>query len=334
MIIALDPSASAALSLAGNARINIHGIVYVDSSSPSALSASGNARVDAAAIDVHGGVNKSGNSRLSPAPVTRAPVLAVASLPSPSTAGMTNRGSLRLSGNSSTTIQPGIYKQISVSGNAKLTLTSGVYIVKGGGFAISGNASVTGSGVMIVNAGTLYPYSVGSYGSITLSGSGKFSLSPMTRGPYAGIVFFQPSDNKQTVTVTANTTGITGTIYAPAAPLSLTGNGAINASLIVDKIAIKGIDVPGPSTLTKTNEAVAMFDPTTPATSVGTIPLALNIKVTDALGKNVGPSTLPVVSMPALGSFGKQRAAWNVRESMKNLVHHNRLFTAIGAMTS
>ena len=70
---------------------------------------------------------------------------------------------------------------------------------------------------MIVNAGTLYPFSGGTYGSITLSGNGTCSLSPMTRGPYAGIVFFQPGDNTQTMTVTANATGITGTIYAPAA---------------------------------------------------------------------------------------------------------------------
>ena len=36
-------------------------------------------------------------------------------------------------------------------------------------------------------------------------------------GPYAGVVFFQPQDNSKTMTVTANATGITGTIYAPAA---------------------------------------------------------------------------------------------------------------------
>ena len=66
LIIALDPSASGALNLSGNASINIAGVVYVDSSSSSALSASGNAKVKAAAIDVHGGVQKKGNASLSP----------------------------------------------------------------------------------------------------------------------------------------------------------------------------------------------------------------------------------------------------------------------------
>ena len=47
-----------------------------------------------------------------------------------------------------------------------------------------------------------------------------------------------------------------------------------------------------------------MLDQATPSTSVGTIPLALKIKVTDALGNNVRSSSLPVVSMSAVGSAG------------------------------
>ena len=75
-IIVLDPSAGGALSLAGNACINVPGVVYVDSSSSSALSASGNAQVKAAVIYVHRKVQKSGNASFSPAPVTGAPILA------------------------------------------------------------------------------------------------------------------------------------------------------------------------------------------------------------------------------------------------------------------
>ena len=92
----------------------------------------------------------------------------LASLAEPSTSGLTNYGSESLSGNSSATIKPGIYSQISVSGNGTLTLSSGIYIIEGGGFSVSGNASVTGSGVMIFNAGSKYPSTGGTYGSITL----------------------------------------------------------------------------------------------------------------------------------------------------------------------
>ncbi len=259
LILVLDPSAAGALSITSNARINVSGAVHVDSSSSSALTASGNAQVDAAAIDVVGGVKKSGNASLSPAPVTGAGTLAAASLPPPSTSGLNNQGALILGGNSSRTIQQGIYTQISVSGNARLTLGSGVYIIEGGGFSVTGNASVTGSGVTIVNGGSKYPGAGGTYGSITLGGAGTSSLSPATSGIYAGIVFFQPLDNTKAITVTAGATGITGTIYAPASPLSASGSAAIATSLIVRTLTISGNGiVDGP---TKAGAATAVGGP-------------------------------------------------------------------------
>ena len=197
-------------------------------------------------------------------------------------------------------------------------------------FAVSGNASVTvtGSGVMIFNAGSKYsntgtPSDGGTYGSISLSGNGTCSLSPMTSGPYAGIVFFQPSDNKQTLTVTGNASGITGTIYAPGAGLSESGNGSLDASLVVDTITISGNGVAdvqtaggapsaavggrattsgGTTELTDTIDTAAVIDPTAPSTSVGTIPIPMTIKVTDALGHNVSASSLPVVSLSTVSS--------------------------------
>jgi len=240
LIIALDPSASGAMSLSGNAMINTLGIVYVNSSSSTALSAGGNARVTAAAINVQGGVQKKGNARLSPAPVTGAPVLAVASLPLPSTAGMTDYGSFSLRGNSSATIQPGIYSSITVSGNAKLTMAGGIYVIEGGGFSVASNARVTGAGVMIVNGGSNYPGTGRTYGSITQGGNAAIYLSPLTSGPSAGIVFFQPPDNTRGLTVGGNASGIAGTIYAPGAALCESGNGALAASLIVDTLTISG----------------------------------------------------------------------------------------------
>jgi hypothetical protein len=302
LVIALDPSASGALSLSGNASINIAGVVDVDSRSSSALSASGNARVTAAAIRVHGGVRKSGNVSLSPAPVTGAGVLAVASLPLPGTTGMTNYGSVSLAGNSIRTIRPGIYRSISVAGNAKLAMASGIYIIDGGGFSVSGNATVTGSGVMVFNTGGNYPGAGGTYGRITLGGNSTCTLSPMMSGPYAGIVFFQPRDNKQAMAVTGNASGIIGTTYAPGAGVFESGNGVIKGSLIVDTLTISGNGVASPGTPTYKNQIAAVFNQATPNTNVGTIPFAQKIKVTDASGNNVRSSSMPTVSMTAVGS--------------------------------
>jgi len=89
------------------------------------------------------------------------------------------------SGASSLTINPGIYAQISVSGNAKLTLNPGVYILAGGGLTVSGNASISGSGVTLYNTESAFPSAGGTYGGITLSGNGTFNLTAPTSGPDA-----------------------------------------------------------------------------------------------------------------------------------------------------
>ena len=242
LIIVLDPSASGALSLSGNASINVSGVIYVDSSSSSALSAAGNAKVKASAIDVHGGVQKTGNASLSPTPITGAQTLAdpLSGLALPSTSGMKSYGTEKLSGNSSATIQPGIYSQITVSGNAKLTLSSGTYILEGGGFSVSGNASVSGSGVMIVNAGSNYPSMGGAYGSISLGGNGSSNLSPLSTGTYAGIAILQPGDNTSSLSISGNALDMTGAIYAPKAQLIESGNGQLNSAIVVGTMTVSG----------------------------------------------------------------------------------------------
>jgi hypothetical protein len=98
------------------------------------------------------------NASFSPTPVKGAATMAdpLAGMAQPSRSGMVNHGSVSLSGNSSAALPCGIYSQISASGNANLTLSGGTYVIEGGGLSISGNASVSGTGVMIVNAGSRY----------------------------------------------------------------------------------------------------------------------------------------------------------------------------------
>jgi len=242
-IIVLDPKANGALTVSGNAGIKIPGAVVVDSSSSSALSASGNTQIQALVIDIHGGVQKSGNASFSPAPLTGATSLPdpFAGLPSPSTTGLTNDGSVNLSGNSSRTINQGIYSQITVSGNAKLTLNGGIYIIAGGGLTVTGNASISGTGVFVYNAGSKYPNSGGNYGGITLSGNGTFSMTAPTSGTYAGVLIFQSHQNTRALSFSGNAmAGMNGTIYAPNALLSMSGNCQLQSSLDVGMLNLSG----------------------------------------------------------------------------------------------
>ena len=304
----LDPTAAGALTLSGNAQLQLAGLVDVDSTSTtSAINASGNAIVSGSAIQVHGKVLSSGNAHLSPAPVTTVAAfsdpyasLAVPTLPAISTSGMTSHGALTVT--NTQTIQPGSYGQITVSGNANLTLSpgtyviagitisgnatvsigagnyaiasgvnisgnatvsfgagnyvlgaftasgnanitlgAGIYAIAGGGFSISGNTNITGSNVLLYNAGTNYPSAGGSFGNVTLSGNGNISLNPAASGTYAGILLFQSRDNTKVITLSGN--GIVmpgGLLYAPAAPLAISGNGQFKGSLVVDSINISG----------------------------------------------------------------------------------------------
>jgi Ca2+-binding RTX toxin-like protein len=242
-VIVLSSTANAALTISGNAAINMSGGVFIDSSSSSALSASQNARITASVIDVHGGVAKSGVASFSPAPVTGAASLPdpLSNLPAPSTAGLTNYGSVSLSGTSKATIKPGIYTQITASGDASLTMNSGLYIIEGGGFTISLDASVTGTGVTIYNAGSKFPNSGGTYGAIGLSGNGAISLSARTTGAYAGVLIFQPSANTQALSFSGNSMeGTSGMIYAPGAALVASLNAQLDSSIDVNTLNLSG----------------------------------------------------------------------------------------------
>ncbi len=120
-------------------------------------------------------------------------------------------------------------------------MAPGVYIIAGGGFNVSGNASLMGSGVLIDNTGGKFPGTGGGYGAISVSGNASIQLSAPTTGPYAGILIFQSGDNTQAITISGNgSLGLNGTIYAPAALMNLGGNAKGTAPLIVNELDVSG----------------------------------------------------------------------------------------------
>ncbi len=273
-IYVLDPTAGGALTLSGNASINVPGGVFVDSSSTSASDrqrerlgqCDDDQRVwwgpgerqrqlkasTAGTLLVKSGIQKSGNATDSPTPTTGAVLVSdpLSGLPAPT--GGASQTAVNLSGNGTLTISPGIYSQINVSGNANLTLKAGIYVIAGGGFSVSGNAAVTGSGVLIYNTASTYnstsgaDASGGTYGNITLSGNGALNLTAASTGPYAGILIFQSRDNAKAVTISGNAMqGMTGAIYAKTAQLAESGNAQVGSasspvSIVVDTLTLSG----------------------------------------------------------------------------------------------
>ena len=99
-----------------------------------------------------------------------------------------------------------------VSGQAALTLGPGTYIIQGGNFTVSGNASVSGHGVFIDIIGHN-----GASGSLNLGGNGSFNLTPETSGPYAGILVMQSADDHRALALGGNAVAsiANAVIYAP-----------------------------------------------------------------------------------------------------------------------
>jgi PKD repeat protein len=240
-VLVLEPTECSALSLAGNAIITISGGVVVNSTCHvDALVASGNALVQAGSIDVAGGVRTTDHAVLNPTPRNGAQIAdPFAELPIPLLPPEMLQPPARIS-NGSITLQPGIYPEINISGQASVTLAPGIYVIAGGGFSVAGQARVSGQNVMIYNAGSNYPNPGGEFGSIHFTGNEVLSLTPRAAGPYLGLVLFQARDNPRSILLSGNASGMRGTIYAANAELSMSGNAQLQTALVVDELTLSG----------------------------------------------------------------------------------------------
>lgn len=275
-VYVLNPSVSDALTVSGNSAINLPGVVVDDSSSAAGFAANGNVKIAAGEIDVVGGVHATRHASFSPAPITGHALVPdpLAGLVAPS--GGASLGAIDLEDNASLTISPGVYTRIAVSGHAQLTLQPGVYFIAGGGFSVSGNASVSGAGVMIYNAvgshvdgdddgndsddGRELGDEGGDLGdeggsSIDFSGDGRINLTAPATGPYAGILIFQARDDTEGLRLASGVlSGMSGTIYAAAAQLGLTGNASLNVPVVVNTLTLSGNAVLGIATSQPDND--------------------------------------------------------------------------------
>jgi hypothetical protein len=257
--VALNPAACPGFATLGSGAVTLPGSVAVNSSCGTALSASGGSPITAGGPINLAGSGYSGS--VSPTPTTGAPATAdpLSSLPAPSFAGRPVRNGSAASPslyqpNGQTTIQPGIYYGgINVKNGANMTMTSGVYIMAGGGLAVASNGRLSGAGVMIYNTCAVPPASgpctlTGSagYGTINFGSNNTVSVSAQTAsGPeptYQGIVLFQDRMNSVGVLINAGGAGLLdGLIYAPGATLSMSGTAdLVHSQLVVGAVSLSG----------------------------------------------------------------------------------------------
>lgn len=138
---------------------------------------------------------------------------------------------------SGNTLSPGTYSgHFPPSGVT--VLASGVYCVNGD-FRVNAGDTLTGNGVFIVMQS----------GDVTFNGGATINLSaipgPMNpdTNPYGGLLLYMPMSNSGTITINGNAgSGFTGTIFAPAADISIsgTGSGGLHGQIIGYTVDLSG----------------------------------------------------------------------------------------------
>jgi hypothetical protein len=236
-LLLLDPAGSQSLAVTGDGNVTVtggSGAAVVDSSASHAATVTGNGVVSAGDFDVTGGVVTTGHGVV-PSPVDH-------EIPTPDPLGLGLPSPLPPPpvGNTATLLHPGTYVGgLQISGKSAVTLSPGIYVMEGGGFAVDGQGSVTGSGVVIINI----PGGPGD--AISVSGNAVLSLSAPTSGPYQGVAVVQVDATPVAFSGQASV-AIAGVFYTPSTRVSVTGNAVVTVN-------------PGPGTATNPAISAALI---------------------------------------------------------------------------
>ena len=174
---------------------------------------------------------------------------------------------MNYSGTTTRTLSPGTYVGgIHVRGRGSIILLPGIYYLRGGGLHVSDSGSLTGTGVLIVNApatgdGQDDGIALSSKRNVTLGAPLPGNL-PSGYAAYKGITIFQ--DPASTVPIKISDDGgltMDGALYAPKATLNISGNSGLtdntDTTAPVAEVIVYDVHVTGNSSLTINADAPA-----------------------------------------------------------------------------
>lgn len=242
-VITLDSTGCQSLKLGGNGNFT-SGPVHVNSScAGSALFKNGNGNVEAP-ITVVGGAQFGGSGNVTPAVVTGATPVAdpFAEIPPPSGLPVVSGSWMHITGAGDRTVNPGVYVGgLKLSNNGNVTFNPGIYVMQGGGLEISSAGNVLGAGVMIYNTCSTGDCSLGGTdGPVTHTGGGNLELTPLTYGPYQGLLIFQDRASTETVKFAGGGNVGSGTVYAAGGVIEAAGDGNVAMQFIAGQFAKTG----------------------------------------------------------------------------------------------
>jgi Flp pilus assembly protein TadG len=230
-MMALNPTAQAALQLTGNASIVINApkcVVQVNSKDLDAVDMTGNASIRSVENCFVGGVRTVGNASISPGPDAKCSPIPdpFASYTRPAV-GPCDHTNFSLSGNQTATLQPGVYcGGMNFSGHLNVTFAPGLYIVKDGTVSESGG-SFTGNGVSF--------FLTGQGAGIQLSGQADWHVVAPTGGPLPGFAIFLDPDGPSGHAASASSLSgqselyFEGIVYLPQQQVTVTGSAQVIA---------------------------------------------------------------------------------------------------------
>jgi len=147
----------------------------------------------------------------------------------------------QLMSDSNFALQPGIYYGgIEYNPGTARTMAPGIYVIAGGGFKLNPSASFTANGVFIYNTNDpdCPGCSQGPYGPFLIDTGANANFSPMTTGPYAGLLMFQDRNNSETAVFNPSANFGEGTIYMPSAHVILNPSADLTVQIISDTVMI------------------------------------------------------------------------------------------------
>jgi hypothetical protein len=243
-IYVISPTGTA-FTTNGNTGLTTGCGIWVNSNSSTAIDMSGG-NTSIAVTNPDASVNIGGNYKCAtsnPNCITPAPNLNATSAGDP-LAGLdapTDGSCTSIPSGKNITLNPGTYcSAVNLNGGDSLTMNAGNYIFKGGtscGLSASGNASISGNGVMMYFEDSC---------NISLTGNGNINLSAPTTGMYQGVLMFQSRTDSTTSLLSGGANQVlNGVVYFPDALLHYSGGTASSISaggttIIASNLALDG----------------------------------------------------------------------------------------------
>jgi Putative Flp pilus-assembly TadE/G-like len=241
---ALHPSASGALTVSGNAEVDLDCGIVVNSNHPdAAIDQSGSSCISATSISVSGGYDA---SCVSPEPEVETPNYGdpLSSLEEPAFGSCDYNSKVNVTSSQTATLTPGVYcKGIAINGD--VVFEPGLYVLDGVGLDIQGNAVVENN----ENASggvTFYLTGSGSkYADVKVASGSKVKLTPVTTGVLPNVLFFQDrnANNAQSKFTGQSDMDLTGILYFPNSEVEFTGGSAMDEAdilLVASTLKITG----------------------------------------------------------------------------------------------